>query len=54
MRDNINKRNEAARYDISLRDGWVSDGLRVWRVHRVRERRARMIGDGRAEEKDDV
>ena len=50
----VKKKNEAARYYISKRDGWIPDGLRIWWVHRVRERCACRIGDGRAEYKNEV
>ena len=48
------KNEKKALYFKLYWDGWVSDGLRIWRVHWVRERCVRRIGDGRAEEKDDV
>ena len=49
------KKNEKkALYFKLYWDGWVSDGLRVWWVHWVRERCVRRIGDGRAEYKHEV
>ena len=46
-------KNDKALYFNMQRHPGLPHGLWVWRVHWVRERCARRIGDGRAEEKDD-